>query len=148
MGVAYRAGAVRLQSSPREPALRKARVCYDHLAGDLGVRASTAFEQRVLRARRRDGLELTAPGRRFCRDFGIDLDALAARAAAVPRVPRLERAPQPSRRRARCRDPRPLFELGWARASQGSRVVRIQCRGRACPAGALRKRRSITCCAR
>lgn len=37
MGVAYRAGAVRLKSSPREPALRHARVCYDHLAGDLGV---------------------------------------------------------------------------------------------------------------
>src|SRR5262245_56472542 len=37
MGVAYRAGAVRVRSSPREPALRKARGCYDHLAGDLGV---------------------------------------------------------------------------------------------------------------
>src|SRR6185295_2353272 len=37
MGVAFRVGAVRLRSSPREPALRKARVCYDHLAGDLGV---------------------------------------------------------------------------------------------------------------
>ena len=39
MGVAFRTGAVRLRSSPREPALRKARVCYDHLAGDLGVLA-------------------------------------------------------------------------------------------------------------
>ena len=37
MGVAFRTGAVRLVSSPREPALRKARVCYDHLAGELGV---------------------------------------------------------------------------------------------------------------
>ena len=36
MGVAFRTGAVRLRSSPREPALRKARVCYDHLAGELG----------------------------------------------------------------------------------------------------------------
>src|SRR6185436_312958 len=36
MQVAYRAGAVRLRSSPREPALRKARICYDHLAGELG----------------------------------------------------------------------------------------------------------------
>src|SRR4051812_6976151 len=38
MSVAFRTGAVRLRSSPREPALRKARVCYDHLAGELGVR--------------------------------------------------------------------------------------------------------------
>src|SRR5215813_3439191 len=37
MGVAYRTGAVRIRSSPREPALRKARACYDHLAGELGV---------------------------------------------------------------------------------------------------------------
>ena len=37
MGVAYRAGRRAHRSSPREPALRKARVCYDHLAGDLGV---------------------------------------------------------------------------------------------------------------
>src|ERR1700694_3467896 len=39
MGVAFRTGAVRLLSSPREPALRRARVCYDHLAGELGVLA-------------------------------------------------------------------------------------------------------------
>jgi DNA-binding transcriptional ArsR family regulator len=32
MGVAFRTGAVRIRSSPREPALRKARICYDHLA--------------------------------------------------------------------------------------------------------------------
>ena len=37
MGVAFRTGAVRLRGSPREPALRRARVCYDHLAGELGV---------------------------------------------------------------------------------------------------------------
>src|SRR5271170_2558190 len=39
MGVAFRTGAVRLLASPREPALRKARVCYDHLAGEFGVAA-------------------------------------------------------------------------------------------------------------
>lgn len=40
MGVAFRSGAVRLRGSPREPALRKARVCYDHLAGELGATGS------------------------------------------------------------------------------------------------------------
>lgn len=29
--------APRLRTGPREPALRKARVCYDHLAGEMGV---------------------------------------------------------------------------------------------------------------
>src|SRR4051812_1041454 len=37
MSVAFRTGALRLRSSPREPAMRRARVCYDHLAGELGV---------------------------------------------------------------------------------------------------------------
>src|SRR5205085_9243230 len=46
MGVAYRTGAVRLKSSPRDPALRKARVCYDHLAGELGVLAFERLEKR------------------------------------------------------------------------------------------------------
>src|SRR5580693_4531114 len=39
MGVAFRTGAVRLIASPREPALRQARICYDHLAGEAGVTA-------------------------------------------------------------------------------------------------------------
>ena len=38
MGVAFRTGAVRLRSSPREPA-RIRRACYDHLAGELAVAA-------------------------------------------------------------------------------------------------------------
>jgi len=38
MGVAFRTGAVRLISSPREPALRRARICYDHLARRNGCR--------------------------------------------------------------------------------------------------------------
>ncbi len=37
MGVAFRTGAVRVRRSPREPALRRARACYDHLAGELAV---------------------------------------------------------------------------------------------------------------
>src|SRR6476659_7691424 len=35
IGVAARAGHIRTQPGPKEPALRQARVCYDHLAGDL-----------------------------------------------------------------------------------------------------------------
>src|SRR6266481_5162444 len=36
MGVAFRTGATRLIAGPHESELRKARVCYDHLAGELG----------------------------------------------------------------------------------------------------------------
>ncbi len=37
MGVAARKAPARVRPGPKEPALRHARVCYDHLAGDLGV---------------------------------------------------------------------------------------------------------------
>jgi DNA-binding transcriptional ArsR family regulator len=77
MGVAYRTGAVRLRSSPREPALRKARVCYDHLAGDIGVQLYESLERRRLLRSGDEGPALTKPGREFCAQFGIDLDALA-----------------------------------------------------------------------
>jgi DNA-binding transcriptional ArsR family regulator len=46
MGVAFRTGAVRARSSPREPALRRARVCYDHLAGEVGVRIYERLSER------------------------------------------------------------------------------------------------------
>src|SRR4051812_7227788 len=38
IGVAARAGHMRTRTGPGDPALRKARVCYDHLAGEMGVR--------------------------------------------------------------------------------------------------------------
>jgi len=43
MGVAARAKALRTRTGPKEPALRHARLCYDHLAGDLGVALFDAF---------------------------------------------------------------------------------------------------------
>lgn len=37
LNLTERAGAQRFQPGPKEPALRKARICYDHLAGSMGV---------------------------------------------------------------------------------------------------------------
>src|SRR5258705_1110471 len=75
LGVAYRTGAVRLRSSPREPALRKARVCYDHLAGDLGVLAFDALRKRRFIAHDESGLTLSRSGAAFCASLGIDLES-------------------------------------------------------------------------
>jgi len=124
MGVAYRVGAVRVRSSPREPALRKARVCYDHLAGELGVLVYDSLEQRRFLRSARDGPELTRQGRKFCGEFGIDLEALARE-----RRPLCRTCLDWSVRRhhlagsvgaallSRC------LALGWARRAKGSRVV-------------------------
>ncbi len=76
MGVAQRAGSVRLQTGPSEPALRRARVCYDHLAGDVGVQVFESMQQLRLLRVVGEGAELTSRGSEFCRALAIDIDAL------------------------------------------------------------------------
>ena len=132
MSVAFRTGALRLRSSPREPALRKARVCYGHLAGELGV---LVYDQLLLRgafALDPDGMRLTGAGRAMMEELGIDL-AAAARA-----------------RRALCRSCMDWSErrhhlagalgdallarfeqLGWAKRAPGSRVMAFSPAGEA-----------------
>src|ERR1700688_1980943 len=67
MGVAFRTGAVRLLSSPREPALRKARACYDHLAGELGVLAYESLVRNEMLEMSRQELRLSAAGAEWFR---------------------------------------------------------------------------------
>lgn len=75
-GIAAQTGHLRTRTGPKEPALRKARICYDHLAGDYGVRLYEALKRRKVFALTNDGLQLSKTGRAFCAEFGIDLAAL------------------------------------------------------------------------
>jgi hypothetical protein len=77
MGVAFRTGAVRLILSPREPALRKARICYDHLAGELGVFAYEALLRHGVVEVFRKELRLTAAGVEWFARLGVDAGAVA-----------------------------------------------------------------------
>src|SRR5215207_7522033 len=52
MPVAARAGHLRVRTGPRDPELRRARACYDHLAGDLAVTMFDRFMERKLLVRR------------------------------------------------------------------------------------------------
>jgi DNA-binding transcriptional ArsR family regulator len=85
MGVAFRTGCTRLLPGPREPALRNARVCYDHLAGE---RAVMAFET-LLRIKAfepaADGLGLSPRGRQWFSSLGIDVAAAARQRRAFCR---------------------------------------------------------------
>jgi DNA-binding transcriptional ArsR family regulator len=76
MGVAQRAGSVRLQTGPSEPAMRRARVCYDHLAGDVGVQVFESLQQQKLLRIVGEGAELTSRGDEFVRKLGIDVESL------------------------------------------------------------------------
>jgi DNA-binding transcriptional ArsR family regulator len=64
-GLAARAGHMRVRTGPKDPALRHARVCYDHLAGDLGVQMLDSMKtQRLIKQRKQD-IELTTEGEHF-----------------------------------------------------------------------------------
>jgi len=64
-GLAARAGHMRVRTGPKDPALRRARICYDHLAGDLGVQMLDSMRAQKLVRQRKQDIELTAEGTRF-----------------------------------------------------------------------------------
>jgi DNA-binding transcriptional ArsR family regulator len=76
MPLAARAGHIRIRTGPRDPELRRARSCYDHLAGDLAVRMLDRFLERRLLVSRGEELRLTQEGRSFLAGNGIDLNDL------------------------------------------------------------------------
>lgn len=128
MGVAFRSGAVRLRGSPREPALRKARVCYDHLAGELGVlafeglRGQGAFTAPLSPSE----LQLTEAGREWFAALGVDADALATqrRCFCRPCLDWGERRHHLAGALGSALLAR-VYALGWARRAKDSRVVQF-----------------------
>lgn len=58
------------------PAMRFARSCYDHLAGELAVQMLARFEETGLLSRSDKQMELSIEGEQAFRRVGIDLDAL------------------------------------------------------------------------
>ena len=77
-GLAARAGHMRVRTGPKDPALRRARICYDHLAGDLGVQMLDSLRKQRLVRQTRDAIELTGEGRRFMADqLQVDAGSLA-----------------------------------------------------------------------
>lgn len=126
-GLAARAGHMRLRTGPKDPALRRARICYDHLAGDLGVQMLDSMKkQRLLRQRKQD-IELTAEGERFL-EKALQL---SAETLAHPRRPVCKACLDWSERRHHLAGTlgaammMRFTELKWAArdATPGSRVV-------------------------
>jgi DNA-binding transcriptional ArsR family regulator len=131
MGVAFRTGALRLRLSPREPALRRARVCYDHLAGEMGVEIHERLLARRALAPALDGLVLTAAGHRLLQGLGIDTVALARQRrrfchACLDWSERRHHLAGALGAALLAR----FIELGWARRAKDSRVVVVPDRGR------------------
>ncbi len=114
---------------PADPGLRAARVCYDHLAGEAGVRLHDTLRARgLLRA---DGAALTRAGRLWCGEAGIDIDALAAaqRPLCRPCLDWSERRDHLAGALGAALLQR-LFDRGHARRVPGSRALRLDAAAR------------------
>jgi hypothetical protein len=126
MGLAAGSGHLRSRTGPRDPALRKARVCYNHLAGDLGIRLFDSLVSRDFLQTRRGALHLSKAGHVFANDFGIDVGSLLSR-----KVPLCRECLDWSARRSHLagslgRAFLSHFEdKGWAKRERGTRVVRF-----------------------
>lgn len=75
----------RTRTGPKDVALRRARVCYNHLAGQMGVQMFASLTAREILHDDGDAPVLTETGRAFVIGFGVDLDALAAMRAPLCR---------------------------------------------------------------
>ena len=63
----------RVRTGPKDAAMRKARVCYDHLAGDYGVRLFSALVEKDVIVERDGGIVLGAASGRFIAETGLSL---------------------------------------------------------------------------
>jgi DNA-binding transcriptional ArsR family regulator len=78
MAVAGQGAGARPRTGPRDPALREARLCYNHLAGRLGVQVYQSLSVRGFLAHAPGGLMLTGAGHAFARGLGLSDGDLAA----------------------------------------------------------------------
>ena len=126
-GLAARAGHIRVRTGPKNPALRRARICYDHLAGDLGVQMLDSMKKQRLLRQGKQAIELTAEGERFMAK-ALQIDAASL---AHPRRPLCKACLDWSERRHHLAGTlgaaimARFTELNWAArdAAPGSRVV-------------------------
>jgi len=72
---------VRLTIEPREAALRKARTCYDHFAGQLGVALADALAAQGFVELTTEAGMLTEAGLKFLEAVGLDTGPMLARRA-------------------------------------------------------------------
>jgi len=131
MGLTAADEPLRISTGPRDAAMRDARVCYNHLAGNKGIQLyDSLLTQSVLRATDGNAIDgnitLSKKGEKFMHEFGVDIDALRD-----SRVPVCRPCLDWSERRSHLAGSlgRALFvrfeELRWVKRVSGSRIVKF-----------------------
>lgn len=127
IGIAANANSVRVHTGPREPALRKARVCYDHLAGEIAVTMYDALLARGIIEFQGATLAISKPGEAWLAEFGIDMDQFRAQRRILCRA-----CMDWSERRNHLAGAlgaallQRMIDRGWAKREHDSRLVRFR----------------------
>lgn len=131
MGLAIGAGHVRTRTGPRDVQLREARVCYNHLAGQMATRLYEHMLRSGYLAHEDSALVLKPGGVSFADRLGIDTSLLGKR-----RGPLCLECLDWSERRSHLAGSlgrailSRMEELGWARRDTNSRIVTFSQNGR------------------
>ncbi|MEO0912336.1 MAG: winged helix-turn-helix domain-containing protein [Pseudomonadota bacterium] len=128
MGLAASTGHMRTRTGPRDPALRHARVCYNHLAGEMGIHLFESLKAQGQIVESGETVTLTEKGAAAARAFGIPegLKAPLCRPCLDWSARRTHLAGSLGRAYlAR------IEALGWAKRTASSRAIRFTSRGEA-----------------
>jgi DNA-binding transcriptional ArsR family regulator len=119
-----------LRDSVRGDAIKRARTCYDHLAGRLGIGLVDAMERERLLDPRAGSWEITARGEQRLVDLDLDLDGLrrSRRPLLRPCPDWTERRPHVAGALGAAITDR-LIDDRWIERLPGSRAVRVTERG-------------------
>ncbi len=130
MSFAQALGHSRLRTGPKEPALREARVCYNHLAGEKGVALYDRMSKRKFLKFEGGSVALSKSGRNFITGFGIDLEQLESLRRPLCRscLDWSERKNHLAGSVGQALLDR-FFELGWAKRQKENRIVRFSKEG-------------------
>lgn len=115
-----------LRSSKQASAIREARTCYDHLAGQLGVALTDALERQGVLQNADAGWQVTDRGEARLRDLGVELSELREVRRPLLRqcLDWTERRPHLAGALGAAIATR-LLELGWIVRVPGSRAVAV-----------------------
>ncbi|MEX0308967.1 MAG: ArsR/SmtB family transcription factor [Tateyamaria sp.] len=132
MGLAARKGATRVRTGPKDAQMQVARVCYNHLAGRLGVQMYRSMIGRGLLAENGEDVALTAEGRDFVTGFGVDIAGLETGRARICRtcLDWSERRNHLAGSLGRAMLTR-MEDQGWMRRDAGSRAILVTQKGKA-----------------
>ena len=124
MGLAAGTGHVRKRTGPRDAELRQARVCYNHLAGDMGTQMFDSLMAQGHLVLDGEELALTVTGAAFAADFEIAIDGLCKARAPLCRecLDWSERRSHLAGSLGRAFLSR-FEELAWAKRDRKTRVV-------------------------